>query len=99
MVSTAGHLARFLNKNQAEGGRFELREDLEQVDPKSCVTPETSKGNEAAAGSRTNPEATRKSATCPEKTGTVPATRRPWPPRVRGRGLETDGVIRRAWFF
>jgi hypothetical protein len=52
----------YLN-SRAEGGRFELREDVEQVDPKSCVTPETSKGNEAAAGSRINPKTTRKNPT------------------------------------
>jgi len=50
-------------KAGVEPRRVELREDLEQVDPKSCVTPETSKGNEAAAGSRINPKTTRKSPT------------------------------------
>jgi hypothetical protein len=46
-----------------EPRRVELREDLEQIDPKSCVTPETSKGNEAATGSRINPKTTRKNPT------------------------------------
>ena len=48
---------------QAEGGRFELRKDEDQVERKSRVTPETSKGNETPSGLRFNPKTTRKNPT------------------------------------
>ena len=48
---------------RAEGGRFELREDEAQAEPKSRATPQTSKGNETASGSRFNPKTTRKNPT------------------------------------
>jgi hypothetical protein len=65
-----------LKSLSGRGERFELREDEAQAEPKSRATPQTSKGNETASGSRFNPKTTRKNPTSPGKAGTVPACQR-----------------------
>jgi hypothetical protein len=61
-VQKCPRLRKYLNL-QAEGGRFELREDDEQVEPKSRATLQTSERNEAKSESRGDPKTTRKNPT------------------------------------
>src|SRR4029453_2390058 len=76
MVSTAGQLARFLNKNQAEGGRFEPAQRRERLTRSDARKPLQRKGSHLLRRPQQQPETTLKNPDSPPKTRTSPGFHR-----------------------